>query len=144
MLVYADVDDLEGWVQDDVPDNADLLIRSASLLVRRATAGDYYDVDVAGKPSDVDLLQAFNDAVCAQVASWVALGIDPAAGAGGAVTAAVASSSLLSGSVTYNTSATTSTPIVAARIAAATALCDESIQILQQAGAAASAVWSFG
>ena len=127
MLIYATSDAYEAWKQDDAPDNIDLLLRSASLLVRRATAGDYYDADVTtGMPTNTTLLQAFSDATCAQVAAWVALGIDPAAGAGGAVPLAVVqSTSLLSGSVTYNTAALTSGVTVNARIVAATSLCDD-------------------
>jgi hypothetical protein len=146
VLTYATIDDLEAWVQADVPDNADLLIRSASMLVRRATASSYYDADTAGKPSDVDIAQAFSDATCAQVACWIALDINPAGGAAGAVgvTGAVTRSQLLSGEVMYDTAAQTGAAVVAAKMATVDDLCSESVEILRQAELLGSGVWTYG
>lgn len=145
-LVYATADQLEAWLQDDVPDNADTLLRSASGLVRRATASDYYDVDGAGKPSDATILQAFTDATCAQAACWIALGIDPVGGSAGAlgVTGAVVSSKLLSGSVQYDTTPLNNQAVINAKQQAATELCDAAIEILQEADLLRSGVWVYG
>lgn len=92
VLVYAEASDLAEapWSLDPAPDNADRLIARASQLVRAATRSAVYDVDAAGKPSDEDVLAGFRDAVCAQVAVWVAADIDPSqagSGQGGVVAA---------------------------------------------------------
>lgn len=147
VLIYATIDDLEAWTQDDVPDNAPLQLRSASILVRQATRCDYYNVDSAGKPSDPIVLQAFNDATCCQVASWIKAGIDPTGSVAaviGTTGALVSSSGIGSGTVTYDSSAVTSAANVAALQDAVQSINPEAAQILQDAGLCQTGPWIFG
>ena len=102
MLVYADEADLSTHVTE-LPDNADVLLRFASVLVRRATRFDVYDVTPAGMPDDPWVIDAFRDATCAQAAMWAQNGIDPSSGAAG-VDGGVESSSIAGGTVKYDTS----------------------------------------
>ena len=102
MLVYADEADLSTHVAE-LPDNADTLLRFASVLVRRATRFDVYDVTPAGMPDDPWVIDAFRDATCVQAAMWAQNGIDPSSGAAG-VDGGVESSSIAGGTVKYDTS----------------------------------------
>ncbi len=134
MLLYATPEDLTPDWMPAAPTNAASLIRSASRLVRRATLTAYYATDAAGAPTAVTVVQAMRDATCAQVASWVEADISPLAGAAKASSAPVASKSLGSASVSYDTSAAASVTAMAARAAAATSLCQEAGMILAEAG----------
>lgn len=102
MLTYADAADVLAEDPDVDLDAASLAryCRSASALIRVATRLAIYGVTPAGAPDDTDVAQAFKDAVVAQVLAWAALGVNPATGTAG-VTGQVASTSLLSGSVTF-------------------------------------------
>ena len=102
MLVYADEADLSTHVAE-LPDNADTLLRFASVLVRRATRFDVYDTTPAGMPDDPWVIEAFRDATCVQAAMWAANGVDPAAGSAG-VDGGIESSSIAGGTVKYDTS----------------------------------------
>lgn len=102
MLVYADEADLSTHVAE-LPDNADVLLRFASVLVRRATRFDVYDTTPAGMPDDPWVIDAFRDATCVQAAMWAANGVDPSAGSAG-VDGGVESSSIAGGTVKYDTS----------------------------------------
>ena len=102
MLVYAVPDDLADHMAE-VPDDAEVLIRYASTLVRSATRFDVYDVTPAGMPDDPWVIDAFRDATCVQAAMWAQNGVDPAAGAAG-VDGGVESSSIAGGTVKYDTS----------------------------------------
>lgn len=102
MLVYAESHDLADHMPE-VPENADMLIRFASVLVRRATRFDVYDTTPAGAPDDPWVIDAFRDATCVQAAMWAANGVDPAKGAAG-VDGGVESSSIAGGTVKYDTS----------------------------------------
>jgi hypothetical protein len=136
-VTYATRDDLEAWTQTDVPDNVDQLLRRASSIITRAIQGAIYVTnDLTGLPTDAAVIAALRDATCAQAAIWTATGIDPAAGAAGAVgtSGAVVRSRLLSGEVQYDTAAQTGAATVAARQATATDLCVESAEILYNAG----------
>lgn len=133
MLIYATTAEVNDWLQDEAPANVDQLIRSASLLVRHATLTARYTVDPAGKPDDPDVLAAFRDATCAQVASWVTLGIDPAGG-GIDGTPPVQSSKILNGDITYDTSAAASVTAQNARQTASRTLCTDAAMILSTAG----------
>lgn len=101
-LTYATTDDLigPGWVDGDTPTNVDALLAAASRMVRAATKTAVYDTTPTGAPSDPDLAEAFRDAVCAQVAAWVATGVNPTAGPGAVGSSTIAASSIGSGSVT--------------------------------------------
>ncbi|MBD5787112.1 hypothetical protein IF650_13070 [Cellulosimicrobium terreum] len=106
MLVYATTTDLQAdpWGLSPVPSNAGGLIRAASLLVSDATLSAVYDTDETGLPTDARVAEAFRDAVCSQVVTWVRLGIDPdAAGADAATTSGrvTVSKSFGPASVTY-------------------------------------------
>jgi len=133
VLVYADSAELVTWTGAPAPANATQLLRSASMLVRSATATSVYGVDETGLPSDANVAEAFRDATCAQVASWVGAGVDPS-GAGLSTTAPVRGKKLGSGSVEYDTAVSGSVTAFQAKRAAAVTLCPEAFMILQQAG----------
>lgn len=102
MLVYAEPHHLADHMAE-VPDDAEMLIRYASALVRQATRFDVYDVTPAGMPDDPWVIEAFRDATCVQAAMWAANGINPAAGSAG-VEGGVDSSTIAGATVKYNTS----------------------------------------
>lgn len=133
VLVYATDADLTAWITPvPLPANSATLLRSASLLIHTFTMTALYGVDDTGKPSDATVLQAFNDATCAQAASWAAAGIDPVSG-GISTAAPVRSKRLGSAGVDYDTSANTSATVLQAKREAATTLCAESVMLLHQA-----------
>ena len=101
MLVYAEPHHLADHLAE-VPDNAEALIRYASVLVRRATRFDVYDTTPAGMPDDPWVIEAFRDATCVQAAMWAQNGIDPGKGGAG-VDGGVESSSIAGGTVKYDT-----------------------------------------
>ncbi|TDP29765.1 hypothetical protein [Nocardia ignorata] len=107
VLIYAQPDDLiaGGWLTGTAPANAALLLRFASILVRRVTMCDHYDVDTAGLPTDTAIAEAFRDATCAQAAMWSLAGLNPVAGTVGRELA-VASQTADGGSVVYGDSIT--------------------------------------
>lgn len=138
MLIYATSAELATWTGVDAPANATALLRSASILVRRATLTAIYDVDEATSlPTDTDLVAALRDATCSQVGTWIALAIDPATGAAAAAGKVVSAKSIGSGSVTY---AVTNTAQALAD--AATSLSGEALMILADAGLTGSP-WEF-
>lgn len=130
VLVYAQPADLTDWLtQDGVPEHANRLIRSASLLVAEATRAAVYDVDTTtGLPYALTYVEALRDATCAQVAAWDALGIDPAKGAAGAP-ALESAKSIGGASISYAVDVQ-----AAAGAQAATGLCEEALRILAGAG----------
>ena len=137
MLIYATSAELTTWLGVAAPANATTLLRSASILVHRATLTAIYDVDAAGLPTDADQLAAFRDATCSQVATWIALALDPAKGAAGAAKV-VTSKSIGSASITYAVTAA-----AAAMANAATDLSQEALLILADAGLTGSP-WELG
>jgi hypothetical protein len=73
--VYATAQNLSDWLPGtDLPDNAEQLLRSASLVVAVAANLDPY-TDPPTSPAATVLA----DATCAQTASWIALKVNPAA-----------------------------------------------------------------
>lgn len=82
--VYATSDDLAAYTGSSAPDDASALLAKATRMLDSAVFRlCWYAVDETGLPSNAVLLAAFRDAVCAQVAWWVALGdSDGAIGAG--------------------------------------------------------------
>lgn len=104
MLTYAEPHDLADHMVE-VPDDAEVLIRFASMLVRKATRFDVYDTTPAGMPDDPWIIEAFRDATCVQAAMWATNSINPAAGSAG-VEGGVESSSIAGGTVRFDTSHT--------------------------------------
>ena len=142
-LVYAVPDDLAAWTGSAAPANATPLLRSASLLVRDATASAFYATDATGLPTDPGTLQAFKDATCAQAAFWAANGIDPAAGA--LPTAGVLRGKKLgSASLDYDTAAAASQAVLQARMDSVEALVPEAVRILRGAGVNTYGPWIVG
>lgn len=139
MIVYADRNKLAEFVTE-IPDNADVLLRYASVLVAAATRHDRYDVDPAGKPSDPFTIGAFEDAVCLQAAEWDAAGIDPTAGAGG-FKPTVKRTSIAGGSVEYDTGGANSDS-AARHATSVTTLCGAAVQALRNEGLGTGLVWS--
>lgn len=121
LVVYATEQDVSGWVATE-PDNVDSLIRSASIRVARACDISPYQTP---DPSSTDALR---DATCAQVASWVALGVDPAK-SGTDLPGPVKVSALLDARIERDTSAATKLLETVAED-----LCEDAVAILLQAG----------
>ena len=143
MLIYATTAELTTWLGVAAPANAAALLRSASILVHRATMTAIYDVDaITSLPTDADQLAAFRDATCSQAASWIALAIDPAKGAAGVKS--VTSKSIGSASISYANAQAISNAAVSALADAATSLCQEALLILAQAGLLSSSSWELG
>ena len=142
-LVYATSTDLAAWTGNPAPANATQLLRSASLLVRDATAAAFYAADTTGLPTDTATKQAFNDATCAQAALWTALGIDPATG-GLAATGVLRGKRIGTAALDYDTSALASVTAMNARRDAATTLCSEAVTILRAAGVNTYGPWIVG
>lgn len=139
MLIYATSADLTAWTGSAAPDNADQLLRTASLAVANATRAARYDVDGTGMPTDAKTLQAFKDATCAHAAALAAAKVDPAAG--GVLAANVATSKKVgSASIDYAGAGTATS----AKAALLSGLAPEAARILRQAGIAATAPWVSG
>jgi len=137
MMIYATSAELTTWGVTP-PTNADALLRSASILVHRATMTAVYDVDPATSlPTDADKVAALRDATCSQVGTWIALAIDPATGGAAAAGKVVSAKSIGSGSITYAV-----TDAARALADAATSLSSEALLILADAGLTGSP-WEF-
>jgi hypothetical protein len=74
-------------------------LRTAAILVRRATRTAVYDVDTSGVATSAAVLTAFREATCAHAAALVASGAD--AGSGGASAGPVTATSMGPASITY-------------------------------------------
>lgn len=72
LTVYATESDLDSFGLANIPDEVDRYLRAATFDIAEATNRNPY-TDV---PSDTDA-PVLRDATCAQIAAWVALGIDP-------------------------------------------------------------------
>lgn len=130
---YAVAGDLaaDPWGLTVPEETAPGLIARASRLIRRATITAVYDARDDGLPVLETLRDAFRDAVCSQVETWVKLSIDPSQGAadGGKV---ISSKSRGSASVQFSVQASTTE----ARARAATSLSSDALFILHEAGLA--------
>lgn len=137
--VYATAEDLAAapW---STPTTAgvDRLLATASRLVRRATMTAIYHTDADHLPTDEDLREAMRQATCAQVATWLAVKVDPLAGGAQASAVLTASKSLGSGSISYDTSAAGSVNAAQAKADAATSLGMDAYLILSEAGLVSS------
>ncbi|QXJ40753.1 hypothetical protein [Curtobacterium phage Parvaparticeps] len=102
--IYATNADVAAYLTTESPiDNVDAvsLLRTASMLVRRATRRDRYEIELAtGLPKNADKAEAMKNATIAQALAWNKLRIDPVAGAAGQ-TAPVTSKSLGGASFSY-------------------------------------------
>lgn len=127
MLVYATDAELGAWC-NPIPDKAVTLLRDASALVRKATRNDIYDVDAAGKPTDPDVIEAFRDATCKQVALWAANDVDSDKGSAG-IDQLPASSSIAGASVSFD--GAVNAAIAAARAESTKTLAAEAVDILR-------------
>ena len=140
MLIYATSSDLQAWTGATPPTNATAPLRSASMLVRKATMTAFYAVDGDGMPTEPAKRQAFEDATCAHAAAMAEAGINPLAG--GAVTKAgtAVAKKVGSASLEYAGAATAA----AARAQLAVELAPEALTILQQAQVLPAAPWTIG
>lgn len=143
MRIYASNAQLATWLGTEPPANSSSLLRSASVMIGRATMTAYYAVDADGLPSDITVKQAFADATCAQAAVWIAAGVDPVAG-GLSVTPVLRGKGIGSARLDYDTSLSSSTAALQARQSLIEDLCAESIQILQDAHVLSTRVWTYG
>ena len=67
--VYAVPSDLATFTGEDAPPNAAALLARATRLVEGLTTTARYTTDDEGMPEDLEISEAFRDAVCAQ-AVW--------------------------------------------------------------------------
>lgn len=122
---YATTEQLAQWLQADPADNATPLLRSATILVALACFRNPYS-DPAPSVDDAAVLA---DATCAQVAAWIALGINPAQLGIAPGSAPIKSSTILGGTVQRDTTGQT-----ALQVQAATMLAPEVRDILTLSG----------
>jgi hypothetical protein len=134
-VVYATSADYTGqYPTAAVPANIDAQLRYASRLVRRDTQTAIYDVlNDGATPSDPNVAEAFTEATCAQVNSWVTAGIDPFASGLQKAGTAIASKSLDGKAISYDNSVNNSVAAFRARQALIEELCPEAVLILQDA-----------
>lgn len=145
-VVYASAQDYSTWVGDSgiMPTNISQLLRSASLLIAEETKAAYYDADAdTSLPTDPTILQAFNDATCAQAMVWAQLGIDPNLG-GLDVQAPKRGKGIGTARIDYDTSVVTSAAAFAARQQLVTGLCLQAQTILRQVGVLSMRTWTYG
>lgn len=127
LVQYATELQLATWLEVDdesSPDNAVALLRSATIAVAKACNRNPYN----DTPTDTEAAP-LGDATCAQVASWLALGVDPDK-AGTDMPGPVKKSSILGGDVERDTTAA----IKRLDELACDDLCDTAEAILLQAG----------
>ena len=136
----AQPSDLAAWTQQPAPDNAVVLLRSASAVILEATVAAYYDVDAStGLATDTQIKTAMQNATCAQAAAWAALGYDPLTG--GVVTPSVASSKKIgTASIVY----ADGQDAASARTAAINGLVPEAVRILRANNLLIPNPWTFG
>lgn len=79
MIVYATSAEFAA-AYPSVPAATDVLLKQASLMVRRGTLTAVYATDALGLPTDPDTREQFRAATLAQVAYWNKAGIDPISG----------------------------------------------------------------
>lgn len=128
MRIYATPSDLMPDWLDEIPANATRLIRAASVMVEDTTRLALYATDTQGLPTEPEVIEAFRDAVCNQVAIWHAGELDPNAGAAGQALY-VKSQTVDGGSVTLEGHVS-----VEERTKAATGLDNSTLMILRNAG----------
>jgi len=146
-IIYATKGQMAIWMTGNpnadasaAPANAEVLLRSASMLVREATnRATYKVVDATGLPVAADLLAAFADATCSLATAYSKLGIDPLSGSAG-FDREISSKALGAAQVAYATD--NERNISRARLADGRTLNMECYLILKQAGLISLAVTS--
>jgi hypothetical protein len=124
---------------DDLLEVSSLPDKRKLIEKRKARAEEAGQMGQMGQqPTDADQLQALADAACAQVTTWISLGIDPAAGQAGV---ALPASAKKVGSASISRTQTAAQ--VQARMNAADTLCDQAILILRGAGLLSTRVWTY-
>lgn len=68
--IYATAADYKAYTGDEAATATLEALRNASVLVGHATRFAGYPSGEDGKPTNADHIEAFTDAVCAQVAHW--------------------------------------------------------------------------
>lgn len=108
MIPYATPEQLAGYSSfpDGLPDNAPQLLKAATRMVRHYVRFARYDTNPAGQATELDVIDALQDATCLQVMAWLSAGVDPLAGPA-ALEAPVVSSSVAGASITYDAAAAT-------------------------------------
>jgi hypothetical protein len=71
-LAYATTAQLGTWIGVASPADAARLLDRASTVIDYALIGAIYNVDGTGSPTDANVIQAVQDATCAQVEWWLA------------------------------------------------------------------------
>lgn len=135
---YATPAQLAAWTGATAPTNASQLLRSASLVITDATFSAFY-ATLNGVPTDANVLQAFQDATCAQAAAMTTLSIDPLAG--GVLTANVESRSKIGSAEIWLADGDAA---AAAKARALTTIVPEAKLILEQAGIRLNSPWIVG
>ena len=72
MAAYAIATDLAAWLGVSAPSDSVRLLANASRAVDTFLIGAIYQTDVNQMPTDAVVIQALNDATCAQVEFWLA------------------------------------------------------------------------
>lgn len=68
--IFATPADLADWLGvAEAPAGSERLLRNASREISRMTVASTYDTDLAGMPTEADVITAFKEATCAQ-AEW--------------------------------------------------------------------------
>lgn len=104
-MTYATPQQLAAYMNPDAvspqpPQNATVLLRTASGLVADAIVGGIYATDGEGNATDPVIASAIRDATCEQAQAWSLNGIDPRQGTT-QTARRVASKSLAGASVSY-------------------------------------------
>lgn len=79
--VYATQEQYRAWSGDETATVSDALLTRASMQVDLILRGAVYDVNDQSMPTNVDVIQALQDATCAQIQWWDELGDTTGAGA---------------------------------------------------------------
>lgn len=137
MILYATAAQLETWMDATPEGDVKPLLRRASGLVGRACRNDRYYTQANGLPVDDDLIEALQDATCAQVEVWIAAGVDPIAG-DTTQTAQPVWSEIDGARINFDPSGAVAAS--RAKSAAIDGLCDEAWDILRAAGLGTAAI----
>lgn len=99
--VYATPSDLAAWTGTTPPDTAVQYLRTAAIVVARATSTAVYDVDSSGVATGDPVVTALREATCEHAAAMIAAGVPPVSSGAGA--GPVVATSMGPASITYAT-----------------------------------------